>query len=163
MRINKKTGFVAAAALSLLVAGIANATWLSSGAGSGSAQATSADASVISADVFVGDLYPDADKTVTVKITNPNDYPVVVTDISAGTSAALLTPACAAATVTSDARTDGAGFGLTQSDGTTLKIGADSFGLYTLDTHMVANPDNGCQGRTFTFSLTASVESAAHI
>ena len=135
------------------------AAWLSQGSGSGAARsATSAD-SVISAEGYVADLFPGAHSTVAVRVTNPNDFPVVVRSLAAG--AAVATAAgCPAGTVTTDARAD-TPTGLFQRGGTTVVIPAHGFGVYALDTHMGAAPPDSCQSQTFTIPLSASLASAA--
>lgn len=144
--------------------GVAFAAWTSSGSGSGTAKSTTSVDSTIVAGTSVADLYPGADKTVTVVISNPNAYPVVVTSIAAGSSPLVengtgTADDCAAATVTSDPRTDSAG--LAQSGGTTTVIAGGASGTYTLDTHMIDDPTDSCKSNTFTLPLTASLKSAA--
>jgi len=135
------------------------AAWLSQGSGSGAARsATSAD-SAISAEAYVADLFPGAHSTVAVRVTNPNDFPVVVRSFAAG-AAVVTAGGCPAGTVTTDARID-TPTGLFQRDGTTVVIPARGFGAYTLDTHMGVAPPDSCQSQTFTIPLTGSLASAA--
>lgn len=145
----KRTGFVAVSALALTTVGVAVAAWTSSGSGSGAAKSTTSKDSVIAAATSAADLYPGAVKTVTVSITNPNDYPVVVKTISAGSSDAV--NGCAAATVTSDA--------VSSAPSTTI-VGGGS-GTYTLTTRMAGGATDACKSQTFTLPLTATLESAA--
>ena len=158
---------IAAIAVSTIAAvgagGMAAAAWLSTGSGSASVQASTAQASTITAVSAVA-LYPGAAKTALVSVSNPNPYPVVVTSLSSGTSAAQTGPlgACSANSVTSDALAPvGGAAGVLQSDGTTLTIPPAGSGTFQLTTHMVANADNGCQGQTFTLPLTATLASNA--
>lgn len=140
-------------------AGIAWAAWTSGGSGSGTAQATTSAESVIAAGVFAADLYPGAVKSVTVTISNPNAYPVLVNSISAGT-APLVNVSCVANTVTSDARAVDA-TGLLQSDGSTKTIAGLGSGTYTLVTRMTAAAVDACKSQTFNLPLTATLSSNA--
>lgn len=153
---------LAVIALAIGITGTAFAAWSSTGEGTGEAQSTTAEDSAIAANTFGADLYPGAVESVTVDIDNPNGYPVIVTSITAGSSKALTEPACAAGTVTSDARALDAS-GLVQADGTTKTIPAGETGEYTLVTRMIANPADDCQGRGFEFDLDATLQSAAHL
>lgn len=151
---------LAAATIVLAGAGVASAAWMSTGAGSASARASSAvNSSIAAATLEVADdLYPAAVKSTKVTITNPNPYPVVVTSISAGSSAATSAGACGAGTVTSDAQNTGSP--LAQAGGAT-SIAAGGTGTYVLTVRMAANPDNSCQADAFTLPLTATLQSAA--
>jgi hypothetical protein len=129
--------------------GVAWAAWSSTGSGSGSATSTTSANSTISPDASGGALYPGAAKTFTVKVSNPNDYPVVVDTISAGTSEATAS-GCAAGTVTSDLVSGPSG-----------TIAPHATGTYSLTAHMAADAGNLCQGQTFTLPLTATLSSNA--
>lgn len=96
--------------------------------------------------------------SVTVTVSNPNPYPVVVNSLSAGSSA--LVNSCPAATVTSDARPIDA-TGLVQSDDTTKVIAPSGSGTYTLTTRMIGGAVDACKSQTFTLALTATLSSAA--
>ena len=131
----------------LLVAGVAFAAWSSNGEGDGQAVATTAIDSVITPSADGTSLFPGADHTFVVEIDNDNDYPVRVLTISAGTSDAV--NGCAAGSVTSDAATPGS------------VIAANSTETFTLNSHMIDDPSDACQGQTFNLPLTATLESAA--
>jgi hypothetical protein len=158
MRRNRKLFVTATVIATITVAGAALAHWTSTGSGSATTQSRSAVNSVIAAGASAADLYPGAVMSVTVTITNPNPYSVVVNSISAGSSAALTSPTCAAGAVTSDARPHDA-TGLSQSEGAKT-IAAGGSGTYTLTTRMIATADTGCQSRTFTLPLTANLTAA---
>lgn len=162
MSRKKIAAVLAGVAVLATAAGVAYAAWSSSASGSATAQSTTSTDSVIAPGTFGADLYPGADKTVTVTISNPNDYPVLVTSISAGSSAATGTAsACLAGTVTTDARTLDA-TGLLQSDGSTKTIAPGGSGTYTLDTHMAPTAVDACKSQTFTMSgMTATLVSDA--
>lgn len=140
-------------------AGVAYAVWSSAGAGSATAQATTSANSVIASGTSAADLYPGAVKSITVTISNPNPYPVLVNSISAASSA-LVNGTCAAGTVTSDARLTDA-TGLLQTDGTTKQIAPAGSGTYTLTTRMTTGALDSCKSQTFTLPLTAALSSVA--
>lgn len=148
--------FLAGAALAT---GVAFAAWTSDATGTGEAQSTTSIDSVIAPGTSAADLYPGATSSVTVTVSNPNPYPVIVNSISAGSSA-LENTTCTAGTVTSDARTVDA-TGIVQSDNTTKVIAASGSGSYTLVTHMTAGAVDGCKLQTFSMSLTGTLSSAA--
>lgn len=141
----------------LLAAGVAFAAWTSDGTGSLTAQSTTSEDSVIAAGTYAADLYPGAAKSVTVTISNPNDYPVLVTSLAAGSSGVVNTT-CVAGTVTGDARALDA-TGLVQSDGTTKTVAANGSGTYTVTTRMAASAADACKSQTFTLALTATIVS----
>ena len=140
-------------------AGAAYAVWSSTGAGTATAQATTSASSVIASGTSAADLYPGAVKSITVTISNPNPYPVLVNSISAGSSA-VVNGTCAAGTVTSDARPNDA-TGLLQTDGTTKQIAPAGSGTYTLTTRMTTGALDACKSQTFTLPLTATLSSVA--
>ena len=147
----KRLGVMGAALLALAGAGVAFAAYLSTGSGTGSTTAATAANSVITSASTGSALYPGGTSNYTVTITNPNAYPVKVTSISAASSnAAGSNGACVAGTVTSPAVTNPTG-----------TIAANATGTYTLVATMIANPDNSCQGVSFTMPLTAALASAA--
>jgi hypothetical protein len=162
MSRKKIAAVVAGVAVLATAAGAAYAAWSSNASGSATAQSTTSINSVIAPGTSLPDLYPGADKTVTVTISNPNDYPVVVNSISAGTSGATgAGSACLAGTVTTDSRTLDA-TGLLQSDGSTKTIAPAGTGTYTLDTHMAPTAVDACKSQTFTMSgMTATLVSDA--
>lgn len=129
--------------------GVAFAAYLSGGTGSGSTTSSVAVNSTISASSSGAQLYPGSTTSYTVTINNPNPYPVKVTNI--GTSASEKTSGgCPAGTVTSPAITNPAG-----------TIAPNGSAPYTLTATMAADPDNSCQGQSFTMPLTAQLASAA--
>lgn len=150
-KLTKGAIAVGAATTLALGGGIAWAAWSSTGSGSGSATSTVSANSHITSDTTGNPLYPGASTTFTVKIDNPNSYPVVVTSISDGKSNATgAAGACAAGSVTSAAVT---------SPGGTIAAGGSA--TYTLTAHMDPNAPDACQGQTFTLPLTATLQSNA--
>lgn len=142
-----------------LATGVAFAAWTSDATGFGEARSTTSIDSTIAPGSSAPDLYPGAASTVTVTVDNPNDYPVVVTAISAGSSA-LVNTTCAAGTVTTDARTVDA-TGILQSNGSTKTIAANGTGTYTLTTRMAGSAVDACKSQTFSLVLTGSLVSVA--
>ena len=160
--MNNKKKFLALPILLVgvtVAGGLAYAAWTSSGSGSATAQSTTSINSVIAAGTSAANLYPGATNSVTVTVSNPNPYPVVVNSISAGSSA-LVNGTCTAGTVTSDERALDA-TGLVQSDGTTKTIAGGGSGTYTLVTHMAGSAVDACKSQSFTLALTATLSSNA--
>jgi hypothetical protein len=152
MQNRKRMAVLGGVLLVFVGAGVAFAAYLSSATGSGQASAATAVNATIAPGSNGTSLYPGGTGTFTVTINNPNNYPVRVTSISAGSSNATATNGtCVAGSVTSDAVT---------TPPTTI-IAAGGTGTYTLTSRMIANPDNSCQGQTFTLPLTAAQASAA--
>lgn len=158
-RRHRKLILVPLAAGVALATGIAFASWTSDATGYGEAKSTTSIDSTIAPGTSAADLYPGAASTVTVTVDNPNDYPVMVTSISSGSSA-LVNTSCTAGTVTSDARALDAS-GITQDDDTTKVIAANGSATYRLTTHMSASAVDACKSQTFTMSLTGTLVSAA--
>lgn len=154
---------IVAAVSSFAIGGVAVAAWTSTGSGSASARATTAQSSTIKEVAPLStdnDLYPGATKSASITIDNPNSYPIIVTSISAGSST-LVNSACAARTVTSDAVPTNAS-GIAQSTaGNPVTIAAKESGTYSVTTHMAGTADNSCQGQDFSLALTATVQSNA--
>jgi len=154
--------FLAAGAVAVvmsLAVGVAFAAWTSSGSGLGSVSSTHDQPSQITSSGSAADLYPGASDIVTVSVSNPNPYPVIVTSMSAGTSPAVNGGACAAGSVFSDALAL-VPTGLSQTGGTTV-IGPHGSGVYALTGHMITDPNEACKDQTFLLPMTATVQSAA--
>jgi len=169
MRLKSKLGVVTIGVVAATTAGVAFAAWTSTGSGTGSAASTTSVDSEISPGTLGVDLYPGANEPVQVSITNPNDYPVEVTSISAGASQATgEAEDCDDASVFSDAVGDGSA-GVLQSDGSTT-IAAGGSGTYTLRVRMIGDAHDACKDQTFTLvddptvpgsELTATLSSVA--
>ena len=156
---HKRKIFITIGLTGLFGASVAFAAWSSTGSGSATAQATTSTNSVIAAGTSAANLYPGATNSVTVTVSNPNPYPVIVNSISAGSSA-LVNRTCAIGSVTSDARRTDA-TGIVQSDLATKRIAASGSGTYTLVTRMIAGALDACKSQTFSLSLTATLSSDA--
>ncbi len=155
---HKKLLFIPLLVSAAIVTGVAFAAWLSNASGTAEARSTTSVDSVIAPGANSPDLYPGSTSSVTVTVSNPNAYPVIVNAISAGSSA-LVNGTCVAGTVTSDARTVDA-TGLLQSDNTSKNIAAGGSGTYTLVTQMSGAAADTCKLQTFSMALTATLSSA---
>jgi|tagenome__1003787_1003787.scaffolds.fasta_scaffold19961980_1 hypothetical protein len=148
-RNRKRLAVLGGVLLVLAGAGVAFAAYLSSGSGTGATTSSVAVSSTISANSQGAQLYPGSTSTYTVTINNPNPYPVKVVSISASSSLAT-SGGCPAGTVTSPAVANPTG-----------TIAPNGSGSYSLSATMAADPDNSCQGQSFTMPLTAQLASAA--
>ena len=159
-KLTRRTSVVAAGLVATTGLGVAFAAWTSNGSGTGSAASTtSVDSTIAPVTLVAADLlYPGATKSTKVTVSNPNDYPVIVTGISAGSSNVVNT-SCAAGSVITDAVSNAAG--VTRSDVASAVIAPQSSGTYTLTLRMANSPDDACKSQTFTLPLTATLESAA--
>lgn len=144
----KRLAVLGGVLLVLAGAGVAFAAYLSSGTGTGQTTSSVAVNSTISSNTPGAQLYPGSTSTYTVTINNPNPYPVKVVSISSSTSDKV--GSCPAGTVTSPAVANPAG-----------TIAPNGTSNYPLTATMLADPDNSCQGQTFTMPLTAQLASAA--
>jgi hypothetical protein len=75
-RFGKKTRFLAATVVVLVVAGAATAYWTTGGSGSASASVTNPDPVSIAPGSATGFLYPGTSADLAVSITNPNPFSV---------------------------------------------------------------------------------------
>ena len=155
----KKIAAVLLGATALSVAGVAFAAWTSTGLGNGAAKSTDSKNSVIAAGAFAADLYPGALKSVTVTVSNPNDYPIIVTQISNGSSDVIGT--CAAGSVTATGLGSDTSTTAVAQDGGGTTIAPNGSGTYRLQTRMIGDASDGCKNQTFNLNLTARVQSAA--
>lgn len=139
-----------------VVGGIAFAAWTSTGTGSATAKAQTAQAlSTVDASASsTADLYPGATGDATLRISNPNPYPVQITSVAqTGPVVSDKGPACDAST------------GVTFSDQAdiALAVPADGVASFTIaDAVAMANSsDNTCQGAVFTIPVTLTGASSA--
>lgn len=146
----RATTVVAFAAPALLVTNLAYAAWSVQGQGTGSAAATtSQDMTVKLAEV--SGLYPGASQTVTMTVGNPNPFPVEITGITFGE----------VTTTAEGCTTHGVSFA-----GASQQVVPASQGetAGTVDVDVTVKMDNtsvdGCQGATFTTTVTVSGQSA---
>lgn len=157
-RVGKKLGI--AGALALAITGAALAAWIVSGSGTGFAQAGSAtDIGTIdlpSTPGFTGDdlLVPGGTGDFQITISNPNTFPVMVTDITgSGAVTSDKGAACDAST----------GVTFTDQTGLSLLVPAEGSETFVLEdaVSMDNSSANECQGATFTIPVSLSGVSAA--
>jgi hypothetical protein len=147
-------GFVLAGVM--LVSSVAYAAWTATGAGSGFVKASTAQ-SLTTVDVSASTtatLYPGATGNVSVRINNPNPYPVRVTAVAgSGAIYSDSTAACDAST----------GVTFTDQTGLTLNVPASSAQTFTLNgaVAMSNSSHNDCQGAVFTIPVTLTGASNA--
>lgn len=156
MNTRKRIVAVGTTLIVLAAAGLVYAAWTTSGSGTGTAKATSAQAltTVDAAATTNASLYPGATGNVTIRISNPNPYPVRVTDVT-GNGA-----------ITADAGHPGCvttGVSFTDQTGQTIDVPANGQTEVTLNNAAAMSnaSDNGCQGATFTVPVSLSGASNA--
>ena len=146
------------AAGSLALTGALFAAWSTGGSGNAYARAASAsqltigDASASTS----ADLYPGANGSVKLKVTNPNSFPVRVTAVAKQSSGSISSDKGAACNAST---------GVTFSDqsGLTLDLGAGATSTFTLPNavSMSNASDNSCQGAVFTIPVDVTAISNA--
>ena len=159
--MNSRKKRVIGAAMTLLVlgaVGLVYAAWTTNGSGSGFAQAgTAQDLSTVDATVSTtGELYPNGDGTVTLKVHNPNTYPVVITDVTAGSGDVTASGGIGTCVVT--------GVSFIAQHGLSFPVPANSDSdVFELPNaaHMSNESENGCQGAVFTIPVTLTGASNA--
>ncbi|WP_370945579.1 hypothetical protein AB5J62_41780 [Amycolatopsis sp. cg5] len=135
-----------------LTGGIAYAAWSSTGSGSASAKAGTAQAPTTGVTaVTVGDLYPGGKGTAKVLVNNPNPYPVKVTTI-AGAGAATATGGSGTCSTTGVTFTTQTLSSPVAANGSATLTLADAVSMSTAS-------DNGCQNAGFTIPVTVTVVS----
>jgi hypothetical protein len=154
----------------IFAAGIAYAAWTSSGTGSGSAKAATAQAlGTVSADVTTiaaaDKLYPgQTNGKAVIKITNPNPYPVRITGVSFDTGSYVSSDQAANCT-DAPATAHPTGVTFNNQSALTLDVPANSAGTqFTLPAGSVSmdnTSDTLCQGTVFTIPVTLSGNSNA--
>ncbi len=148
-RFTRKTTIVALLVGTTFAAGIAFAAWTATGSGSGYAKAKTAQA-LTTVDVSAtttATLYPGGNGPLHLEITNPNDYPVRVTDVNGNGAITASNGGCNAASVT-----------FTNQSGLTLDVAAGASTEFTLDgaVHMDGTANDSCQGAVFTIPVSLS-------
>jgi hypothetical protein len=150
-RVSRKLVAVAALVAVLAVAGIAIAAWTITGSGTGYAKAASGSALTLGdATAFTSaDLYPGANGSVVLRVTNPNPFQVRVTTVTGnGAITSNAGAACTAAT----------GVTFTNQTGLTNDVAANTTATVTLAgaVSMSNSSDNSCQGAVFSIPVTVS-------
>jgi hypothetical protein len=154
MRTGSIRVLLGVAALSLGTAGIAQATWSSTGSGSGSA--TTGETMTIAAEALSGEtpdtsLYPGGTADAVLKIRNPNSGPVRVVGITA-TSTPVAANGCSPGGVsfTPPSGFSGPQFTLPAGQATVLHL----IGAMAMDTTSAS----ACQGQAFSLLVTVTVQ-----
>ena len=157
MTAGKRNLIVGAVALmGMLIVGFVYAAWTTNGSGSGYAKAGSAQA-LDTVDVSAstsGSLYPGTSGNVTIRINNPNPFPVRVTAV---TGNGPITPDSGHAGCTST------GVSFTDQTGLTIDVAANSATTSTLSgaASMSNAFEDACQGATFTIPVSLTGASNA--
>ena len=162
MKLRTKVAALAVAAASVGTAGIVYAAWTSEATGTGSAASTTSTNGVISGVtplVAANELYPGATLSAFVSITNPNDYPVVVTKIYSGASRQS-SGGCVANTVRTDEVANATG--ITRSDAASAVIAANSSGQYLLTLRMANDAADNCKSQSFVLGDGANSANDMH-
>jgi len=144
----------AAAAAVALTAGTAVAYWVTTGSGTATAQAgTAQNPTTSTVAVTSGLLLPGGTGDVYLKVNNPNGYPVRVTAV---TGNGTVTASGGTGTCTTTAVTF-----TNQAPASNNTIAANSSATFTYAgaVAMGTNPDQGCQGAVFSIPVTMTVSS----
>jgi hypothetical protein len=133
----------------LAVAGIAVAAWTITGSGTGYAKAASGSALTLGDGTAftTADLFPGANGSVVLRVTNPNPFQVRVTTVTGnGAITSNAGAACTAAT----------GVTFTNQTGLTHDVAANTTATVTLSgaVSMSNSSDNSCQGAVFSIPVT---------
>jgi hypothetical protein len=151
---------VATGSAVVLAGGVAYAVWTATGSGSGAAKSATAQAITVTAVTpGTGDLYPGGTGAVAFTLTNANAYNTSFTKLTAASvTSSDNTGACAAGNVsiTPAIATAISGGGYTLPSADAANAGGTPSATYTIPglLTMSASAADGCQGRTFTVSLT---------
>lgn len=148
----------------LATAGLVSAAWLANGTGSGYAKAGTSQAltTVDASASTTATLYPGASGDVTLKVSNPNPFPVRVTGVALNGTAASITADSGHASCSPT------GMSFTNQTGLTIdvpaKAGATNGSATTTLTAAAAMSNasaDGCQGATFTIPVNLTAASNA--
>ncbi len=135
----------------LLVAGVAFAAWTANGTGSGTAKALNAQTVTIVADTGTADLYPGSTGNVYFKLTNTNPYAITFDKLTAASVTSSSDEInCPNANLSINSA-------ITLPLTVSLPVGASTTSAQESIANLVkldhGAPD-GCQGKSFTISLT---------
>jgi hypothetical protein len=148
-------GSVVAGTMVALTATAAAAYWSSSGNGTASAQAGSALNPTTSAVASVGTvLVPGGSGNVTIKVNNPNGYPVRLSSV-VNQSGGTITGTGGTGTCTNTDVTFTNQTGLSN----VIAAGGNVTITFANAASMGSNPDQGCQNATITIPVTVTVSS----
>lgn len=156
----KRLAVVGAAGLLMLGGGVAWASWTHSGTGAAAAQAATATALNVSSGTPVGTLYPkpvggyptSAVGSIYMTVSNPNNYPVTITQATVGTvtTTPLAGRTCAAGSVV--ATTPGA---MTLTTPVLLPANSAPTAVTVPGAiEMLNSAEDGCQAASFSVPVT---------
>jgi len=152
--------FAAVTLMTLGIVSLGYAAWTSSGNGSGFAQASTAKAlTSLNVSGTSASLYPGAVADLQLNISNPNPYPIKVTDV---TGNGAITADAGHATCGQDAGHP-TGVSYTDQHNLTITVPANASTQVALSNSVSMSnaSDNSCQGATFTVPVSLSGASAA--
>ena len=133
-------------AISLSGTAVAFALWSTSGVGTGSAKALTAQSLTVNAATATADLYPGFTQgDVYFSVNNPNPYPVTITSMTPG-AITTSNPSCVATNIT-----------VASASGLSIVLPANSTATGQTITNvvtMLSTAPDACQGVTFTIGLT---------
>jgi hypothetical protein len=150
-RVKRRWALATLLLLGAVIAGVAVGAWNITGSGSGYAKAGVATGLTLNdaSGATVADLYPGVTGNVRLNVTNPNSFPVRITNVT-GTGAITSDngAACNAST----------GVTFTNQTGLTLDLAAGATSAFTLSgaAAMSNSSDNTCQGAVFTIPVSVS-------
>ncbi len=163
MKLRKRASVIALFLAVVIAGGVAAAAWLVSGTGSATSQAASAVSLTVSAGTPTPSLYPKPAAgygspmvgAVYATVTNPNPFPVQLTNATFGAVAStpLAGKTCAASNVVAPAP-------VTLATPVTVPANGNAAVTVPGALEMVSTADNGCQGATFTVQVTLTGASA---
>jgi hypothetical protein len=143
-------------------AGVAVAAWSASGSGTAGAKATTFQALTVSAGTTSAQLYPGGTGDVVLSVTNPNPFPVKITQVAQDTSAGKYVSSDQGASCTDANGTHPTGVTLTTTTGSPIAtVAAGATGTVTLTgkAAMSNSSDTLCQGATFSIPVTVTATS----
>jgi hypothetical protein len=146
----------AVAALTMLVGGgVAFATWSASGSGTGSALAYTAQTVTVNAVALsssASSLFPGGPAgNVYFTVTNPNPYPIKITNVAWGTPVSTNPTACPSSVISVDPSAPTSGFNLTvPANGTSSVTQVNA----VLD--LSSSALDACQGNVFNVTVTVT-------
>jgi hypothetical protein len=152
--------FAAVTVMTLGIVSLGYAAWTSSGNGSGFAKASTAQAlTSLNVSATSASLYPGAVADLQLNLSNPNPYPIKVTDV---TGNGAITADSSHSTCGSDS-THPTGVSYTDQHNLNITVPANGSTQVALSNSvsMTNASDNSCQGATFTVPVSLSGASSA--
>jgi hypothetical protein len=153
-RWTRRVAAAATVAIGIAASGVAFAAWNVTGTGDGAATAANAENLVIENFVLSAALYPGLTTGGTLTVSNPNLFPVNITDVAFGTLD--ITNAGDDCTIVLSQVT------FTNVTGAELFLAADTENIDLTLTDIVtmgSGANDDCQGATFTAPITLTAES----